>query len=69
LIEYAASENGHPEGMGAAVDRLAALESLLQFLVIRNWLEMKICIPANYFDYGDSGYAFRNVQYLFFSFC
>lgn len=51
FVEYASSECGHLEREEAAVGRSAVLESLLQFLVIRNWLEMRLSIPANNTDY------------------
>lgn len=61
FVEYASSESGHLDREEAAVGRSAVLESLLQFLVIRNWLEIRLYIPANNIDYWDSGYACKNV--------
>jgi len=51
FVEYTSSEGGHLVREEAAVGRSAVLENLLQFLVIRNWLEMRPCIPANNIDY------------------
>lgn len=63
FVEHASSESGHLERAEAAVGRAAVLGRLLQFLVIRNWLEMRLYIPANFYsniDYWDSEYACKS---------